>query len=222
MAVIQVPMEISENAFDGLMSGVNVRHGGVIYSVNGGIVEHLKDVNDSQEVGENAVSVAKSAPEKVGDLLKKASDYLKDNKGKAGIFIGGAVVIGGAAYYGMKQFLKQKKQPEAIDIVTDNEFNELLSVYMLAAKEGKLTLDIIIELKEKLISISNETGNTIVAIDIKQLQALIGYIEKYTEDLAIANNYSITDAQRGDINEDSIVKLTKYLMIQEDIFNKAS
>lgn len=220
MPVIQIPMEITEEAAEGLLSGDLVRHGGVIYNVTGGAYEHLKDATIQTEVDEGAISVAKNSSIKVSDLIKNSTDYILNNKGKSGLIAGGVVLAGGAAYYGIKRLMK-KNEPETIDVVTDNEFSKLLTTYMLAAKEGKLTLKIIVELKEKLIDISDADENNVVVVDIKQLQALIGYIEKYTEDLAKINDYTITDDQLGSISEDSIINLTKYLMIQEDIFEKA-
>lgn len=222
MPVIQVVMEITEEAAKGLVSGDLIRHGGVIYNATGGAYEHLKDAKELPKVGEGAIDVAKQSSFNIGDIISKSVNLMSKNKVKTSLVISGALVIGGLVIYGVDKLIKNNEKSATIDVVSDSDFNDSLTRYMLAAKEGKLTLPIIVELKERLIKISESDDNTIVVIDVKQLQALIGYIENYTEDLAKANNYQITDKQRGSVTEDEIVNLTKYLIIQEDIFEKAS
>lgn len=235
MGIIQVPMEISDETMLGLDNGDFVRHGGVIYNKAGGIHEHLKDakelpqeemalLQDEIVLSQDEIvidEVATRTSHNFSDLVSKSINYVSENKGKTSLIIGGTLFIGASVVYGLKKLAQNKKKTATIELVADTEFNEALRKYISAAKIGRLTLPVIVDLKEQLKKISKSDESNIVVIDVNQLQSLIGYIEKYTDDLAEVNNYQISDEQRGNITDDHIVNLTKYLAIQEDIFVKA-
>lgn len=222
MEIIQNPMRISDEAAKGILSGELVRHGGVVYHKGGGVFEHLKDVKISDQTEEAVSEVAQKASFNVKDLVGKTSTYVSKNKGKVSLIIGGTMFIGASVIYGINKLTKKKEEDAKIEVITDTEFNESLTNYITAAREGKLSLPLIIDFKEQLNKISEIEDSVVYSIDVHQLIKLIGYIEKYTEDLAADNNYQIADEQKGSVAEDHITNLTKYLVIQEDIFSKAS
>lgn len=109
-----------------------------------------------------------------------------------------------------------------IEVISDSDFNDSLLEYIKAAREQQLPLPIISKLKEQIIRISESDEDNIVVVDVKQLNILLGFIQKYTEDLARANDYEIKVVQSEDTDENNIIKLKDYISIQEDIFKRAS
>lgn len=222
MARIQIPMEISDEAFLGLTNGKFVRHGGVIYNKTGGVVEHLKDAPIKKYVEKSVEKVASKSSTKIGNFFGNISMPTIKDIGKIGLYIGGAVVVGGYIYYGIKSLIESNEKETSIEVVSDIEFNNSLKEYIEAAKNGNISIPVIKSLREQIYKISESDENNVVVIDIKQLRVLISYIGKYTEDLAKANNYFIKDEDRANLNDDNIINIDRYLNIQENILKEAS
>ncbi|EMB86491.1 hypothetical protein [Streptococcus mutans] len=218
MPVIQVPMEFSDAAFQGLLSGDLVRYGGVIYKKGGGVFEHLKDAKLPQVNNRVSEKMAINSSFNIDKLL----NYVSKNKGKSSLIFGGVVLIGGTVFYGIKKLIDRKGKGEMIEVISDSDFNDSLLEYIKAAREQQLSLPIISKLKEQIIRISESDEDNIVVVDVKQLNILLGFIQKYTEDLARANDYEIKVVQSEDTDENNIIKLKDYISIQEDIFKRAS
>lgn len=218
MPVIQVPMEFSDAAFQGLLSGDLARYGGVIYKKGGGVFEHLKDAKLPQVNNRVSEKMAINSSFNIDKLL----NYVSKNKGKSSLIFGGVVLIGGTVFYGIKKLIDRKGKGEMIEVISDSDFNDSLLEYIKAAREQQLPLPIISKLKEQIIRISESDEDNIVVVDVKQLNILLGFIQKYTEDLARANDYEIKVVQSEDTDENNIIKLKEYISIQEDIFKRAS
>ena len=110
-----------------------------------------------------------------------------------------AVIIGAASYLG------RRKQ---------TSFDIALREYLTLAKSGNLSAEAV----EKLKSHLNESQN--VSISADQLNDLLGYVNKYTRQLAAANNYHLP-SDLG-VNDDFVSKLDYYLGVQQEIFAKAA
>ncbi|MGT2784518.1 hypothetical protein [Streptococcus merionis] len=218
MPIIQVPMDITEAAFAGLCSGDLVRHGGVIYKATGGVFEHLKDANKISQAEKVVSNIATKSSFSVDDLI----NYVSKNKGKTSLIVGSAIVISGVAFYGIRKLIKNRDKTATIEVAPDTKFNDSLTKYITATKTGTLSVPVIVELKNQLIKILESDESDVVVINMNQLQALIRYIKKYTEDLAVVNDYEIFEEQKSKMTDDNIINLTKYLTIQEDIFKAAS
>jgi len=123
MPIIQVPMEISEAAYAGLLANIYQRTGGVVRN-HGKIVEHLKDALISEQD-------YKSGGLRIAEVVKKHK-Y---------IVIGlGVVTVGGIIFYAIKSSKNKKNtKPKMPKCVMD--FNNSLFAYLEAVRNGNLDMD---------------------------------------------------------------------------------
>ena len=225
MPTINVPaMEISNEAMLGLLSGELIRRGGVIYKKSGGIFEHLKDLSKPVEgqankaINYTTINNISSKESMVTKVVKLASE----NKGKTGLIDGGVIIAGVGIGYGIRKIVKSRKLTTENQVTANDSFNIALERYMNEAKRGTLTLETISSLSDELEKINVESENQVYLVNVKQLQKLVGYILKYTEDLASANNYQIHDDDKVNNPKNNLFELSKYLEIQKDIFKQAA
>lgn len=221
MPTINVPtMEISDDAVIGLISGELVRRGGVIYNKGGGIFEHLKDITQptaekvKKVLSNTEVNNISSNGGKVNKILK----YTSENKGKTGLILGG-VIVGVSIGYSIRKIAQSKKVNNEGQ-VSNNSFNVALDKYLNEAQKGALTFETISSLSAELKKINIESENGVYLVNVKQFKKLVGYILKYTEDLASVNNYLINDVDKIKNPENNLFELSKYLEIQKDIFKR--
>lgn len=212
MPVVQVTMEISEEAARGIAAGVLKQTGGVIRDNAGHIFEHLKDAK--------IVKPQKQVAEVVKPSLL---NVLKDNKNLAiGIGVVTVVAIGAASLY-VHDKIKKNKQDEIPEI---KSFNDSLIQYIMSAQNKKMSYDDIDSLYNELDKMKSSYDAKTINIDfsIEQLDSLIDIIVDYTKRLVKANQYEAEYPNFDEVKtpEDKIVYLSNYLKIQKDIFNKTA
>ena len=210
MPVIQVPMEISETTYAGLLAGVYERTGGVVRN-HGKIVEHLKDALISeQDYGAGELRIA--------EVLKK-NKYIAIGLGVV------TVVVGGILFYAIKSRKNKKsakiKMPKCVV-----DFNNSLFAYLEAVREGNLDMDAITGLISDLDEIkkNQDSGNINIDFSTEQLNTLINLIFDYTRKLAEANSVKLSGLEQPvSVSADNIiVNLQHYLKVQKQIFEKVA
>lgn len=225
MAVIQVPMSISEEALTGLLNGNLVRTGGVVRDNSGHIVEHLKDMSKKKAASQTKQIVSQpkslSMVKGEGSIKNRVSSYATKNKSKTVLIVGGVISIGVGVCYGVSRVLKKKNLVEKIEVSGNSEFNSALNDYMNAAKNGSLNLELITGLQSQL-SMINAEDSSLIMVDVKLLQELLSYILRNTDELAQVNSYHIKEEQKQMETDSYIIKLEKALEIQKEIFEKSA
>lgn len=221
MAVIQVPMMISEKAHNGLMAGELVLSGGVIRDKGGHIFEHLKNFhknegeNTAQQVASKVIKKPNSASKTT--LFDKAGQYVIQNKGKTGLIVGSVIVTSAGVVYGIQKFVDKQKEKRQASLSATSGLNTALNSYINAARNGELRLDHILNLKEHLSLIRNSSKLVVYTIDAQQLVVLMELIIEYTQALAVANDFPMPQS----LETQNLLRLEEYLSIQQDIFEKA-
>lgn len=204
MPVIQVPMDISEKAIQGILTGNMIRTGGVVRDSTGQIVEHLRDVSESKSGKEGVIR----------SVLKSASK----NKSTVAVGIATVAVIGSVAFWSVSKIRKNKTDETSLN----EDLSKAINEYMSLAVQGKLNINAISNLKNILEEVRKLDGSSKIIISVKQLQELIGYISKYTQELAEANNFKIDFENKINNFDDTLLKLNSYLEIQENLFKEAA
>ena len=217
MAVIQVPMEISADAFAGLLDGTLKRHGGVIYKSTGGVFEHLKDtvINKiSEEVIEQGSET----------FVSNITKHLKNPKIIVAIGLG-AVMVGGVTYYFTK---KNKKDKENITVDVPEcvmDYNASLCAYLETISNGTLKLDTIDCVIENIENIKECYSNNEIDINFteEKSKTLLNFVYDYTNKLAEANSFETNKVEKPVFisGEDTLDCLRVNLEIQKQIFEKA-
>ena len=212
MAIIQVPMEISDAALAGLLSGDLTRHGGVVRDNLGHIFEHLKDLPTPAQNQKSA--------------LVSIADVIKKNKTLIVIGIGVVAVAGGVALY-LADKSKRNKQinlPETPKYVED--YNASLCAYLEAVRDGNLDIDTINCLVSDLNTIKENYDSGMIKIDFttEQLDTLVNLVFNYTRKLAEANSIEFIELREPvySSEEKTLVDLQRYLKVQKQIFEMAS
>lgn len=214
MPIVQVAMEISEEAAKGIATGVLKQTGGVIRDNAGHIFEHLKDAK-----------IVKSQ-DKVAEVVKPSVlSVLKENRNLAiGIGIVTVVAIGAAGYYIHDKVKEKKRKQEEIPQIKG--FNDSLIQYIMSAQSKKMTYNDIDALYNELDKMKASYDEKTINIDfsIDQLDSLIDIIVDYTQQLAKANQYEADYPNIDEVKspEEKIVYLSNYLKIQKDIFEKSA
>lgn len=219
MAVVQVMMEMSAEAALGIAAGTMVRHGGVIYNVTGGIVEHLVDATVSTVANEMPVGVAKASE----SFFSTVTKHLKNPKVLVAIGLG-AVVVGGAIYYIKDKHKGKNNQGDELEIqkcIAD--YNDSLIAYLEAIDNGNVSLEII---NGVIKCVGYLSENKEITVDFAQdkSETLINFVFNYTEKLAEANLYELIDFEElTSISAENTLSYLSYcLEIQKDIFEKAA
>lgn len=226
MPIIQVSMSISDESLVGLVSGDLVRTGGVVRDAGGHIFEHLKDASKKEVASQGKKIATQTKSISIDNLetsfITKAISVANNNKRKTGLIISGVALLGASTVYRVSKITKKKNNKQISEVEENTELNDALNNYITSARKGELTIEIIVNLKKKLTEIRKSEDSTVVKLDVKQLQNLIGYISKYTKELAKVNSYEIANKQKDEETEDNVVHLERYLEIQQSIFEKVA
>lgn len=201
MPVVNVNLLVDEKTYAGVKAGVLELCGMAKNVDNKRVAKHIPAVADAAKEG-----------------AVQAIDFIRlHNKGA--IIIGGVLIVGGAVagtvgYIATRDKRKREKQ-----------FAKNLQIYLDAAKEGKLTIEIIDSLINSLDALSNDDPSKAVNLKISasQFSDLVHSIFDYTIRLAEANNIS-----PALINKPKVLKkktysdLQYYLNMQKTIFEQAA
>ena len=201
MPVVNVNLLVDEKTYAGVKAGVLELCGMAKNVDNKRVAKHIPAVADAAKEG-----------------AVQAIDFIRlHNKGA--IIIGGVLIVGGAVagtvgYIATRDKRKREKQ-----------FAKNLQIYLDAAKEGKLTIEIIDSLINSLDALSNDDPSKAVNLKISAslFSDLVHSIFDYTIRLAEANNIS-----PALINKPKVLKkktysdLQYYLNMQKTIFEQAA
>lgn len=233
MALIQVPLEVPEAIYAGLMSGELIRRGGVVRDHAGKIVTHLREAAIVDDDGKAAaaqkaatlVKQNKDLLKQNDQLAKRAADLAKQNKI---ILIGiGVVVVIAAAGGAIAHVVKTRAEKGQSESLSEEEasFNRAMQSYLGSLKNGNLNRKALDEVLSNIETVKEgiDGGTLSIDFDNGQLDALVMVLKDYTERLAIANKFKLAEppAQMKSDGSHNIILLSHYLREQRRIMNAA-
>lgn len=206
MAVIQEAFYVPQDIATGLATGLYRRIGGVIRYAEGPNKGQLVKFLDPLGVSKAQENEA---------FLEKATRIVKENKNT--VLIGSAVVValvGGATLY----YRIKTHEPSVV-----KDFKKALTEYIEAIRNGNMTIDTIDSLMSSLEAMRQHKNFEKISIKLtaEELDTLIVRISEYTDKLAKDNEYT-WEKEQTECNDNSILKLQKYLEIQKEIFRSAA
>ena len=201
MPVVNVNLLVDEKTYAGVKAGVLELCGMAKNVDNKRVEKHIPAVADAAKEG-----------------AAKAIDFIRIHK-KGAIIVGGVLIIGGAVagtvgYIATRDKRKREKQ-----------FAKNLQVYLDAARDGKLTIEILDALIDSLNALSNDDPAKAVNLKISaaQFSDLIHSIFDYTIRLAEANNISpVLISKPKILRKKTYSDLQYYLNMQKTIFEQAA
>lgn len=194
----QVAFEIPDDIFLKLSSGEYIRYGGVVRDAAGKVVTHLKDIP-----------------------MSKPKDYKN-------IVIGLGVVtilsVTGLVYVAIKSNRNKKEilseEPKCVA-----DYNISLCTYLDAIRTGNLDVLTINNLISALDLIKENYDRGTIKIDFstEQLETLIDLASEYTNKLADANSFELSELgiPLSSMDKSTIDDFKYYLEAQKHIFEKA-
>lgn len=201
MPVVNVNLYVDEKTYAGVMSGAFELCGMAKNIKNHRVVKHIPTVVDAAKEGG-----------------AKAIDIIREYR-KGAFLIGGFLVVGGAVA-GTVGYIRNKGKRKL-----EIQFAKALQEYLDAAKEGKLTSEILDSLNSSLDAILKE--NSVNPVDLKisssQFSELINAVFDYTQRLAKANNIGTESINRPKIlKKKNYTDLQYYLNMQKYIFEQVA
>lgn len=201
MPVVNVNLLVDEKTYAAVQSGVLELCGMAKNVDNKRVAKHIPAVADAAKEG-----------------ASKAIDFIRLHK-KETLIVGGVIILGGAVVgtVGYITSLDKRKR--------ERQFAEDLQVYLDAAREGKLTIEILDALINSLDQLSNDDPSKAVNLKItaSQFSDLIHSIFDYTIRLAEANNISPALISKPKIlKKKNYSDLQYYLNMQRSIFEQAA
>ena len=201
MPIVNVNLLVDEKTYAGVKAGVLELCGMAKNVDNKRVAKHIPAVADAAKEG-----------------AAKAIDFIRIHK-KSAIIVGGVLIIGGAVagtvgYIATRDKRKREKQ-----------FAKNLQVYLDAARDGKLTIEILDALIDSLNALSNNEPAKAVNLKISaaQFSDLIHSIFDYTIRLAEANNISpVLISKPKILRKKTYSDLQYYLNMQKTIFEQAA
>lgn len=201
MPVVNVNLLVDEKTYAAVQAGVLELCGMAKNVDNKRVAKHIPAVADAAKEG-----------------ASKAIDFIRLHK-KETLIVGGVIILGGAVVgtVGYITSLDKRKR--------ERQFAEDLQVYLDAAREGKLTIEILDALINSLDQLSNDDHSKAVNLKItaSQFSDLIHSIFDYTIRLAEANNISPALISKPKIlKKKNYSDLQYYLNMQRSIFEQAA
>lgn len=201
MPVVNVNLLVDEKTYAGVKAGVLELCGMAKNVDNKRVAKHIPAVADAAKEG-----------------AAKAIEFIRIHK-KSAIIVGGVLIIGSAVagtvgYIATRDKRKREKQ-----------FAKNLQVYLDAARDGKLTIEILDALIDSLNALSNNDPAKAVNLKISaaQFSDLIHSIFDYTIRLAEANNISpVLISKPKILKKKTYLDLQYYLNMQKTIFEQAA
>lgn len=201
MPVVNVNLLVDDKTYAGVKAGVLELCG------------MAKNV-DNKRVAKDIPAVADAAKEGAS----KAIDFIRLHK-KGTLIVGGVIILGGAVVGTVGYITSRDKRKR------ERQFAEDLQVYLDAAREGKLTIEILDALINSLDQLSNDDPSKAVNLKItaSQFSDLIHSIFDYTIRLAEANNINPALISKPKIlKKKNYSDLQYYLNMQRSIFEQAA
>lgn len=201
MPVVNVNLLVDEKTYAGVKAGVLELCGMAKNVDNKKVAKHIPAVADAAKEG-----------------AVKAIDFIREHK-KGAIVIGGVLIVGGAitgtvGYIATRDQRKREKQ-----------FAKNLQIYLDAAQEGNLTIEILDALIDSLNALSKDNPSKTVDLKITafQFSDLIRIIFDYTIRLAEANNIDPALISKPKmLKKKTYLDLQYYLDMQKSIFEQVA
>ena len=201
MPVVNVNLLVDEKTYAGVKAGVLELCGMAKNVDNKRVAKHIPAVADAAKEG-----------------AVKAIDFIREHK-KGAIVIGGGLIVGGAitgtvGYIATRDQRKREKQ-----------FAKNLQIYLDAAQEGNLTIEILDALIDSLNALSKDNPSKTVDLKITafQFSDLIRSIFDYTIRLAEANNIDPALISKPKmLKKKTYLDLQYYLDMQKSIFEQVA
>lgn len=201
MPVVNVNLLVDEKTYAGVKAGVLELCGMAKNVDNKRVAKHIPAVADAAKEG-----------------AVKAIDFIREHK-KGAIVIGGVLIVGGAitgtvGYIATRDQRKREKQ-----------FAKNLQIYLDAAQEGNLTIEILDALIDSLNALSKDNPSKTVDLKItaSQFSDLIRSIFDYTIRLAEANNIDPALISKPKmLKKKTYLDLQYYLDMQKSIFEQVA
>lgn len=201
MPVVNVNLLVDEKTYAGVIAGVLELCGMAKNVDNKRVAKHIPAVADAAKEG-----------------ASKAIDFIRLHK-KGTLIVGGVTILGGAVVGTVGYITSRDKRKR------ERQFAKDLQVYLDAAREGKLTIDILDALINSLDQLSNDDLSRTVNLKItaSQFSDLIHSIFDYTTRLAEANNINPALISKPKIlKKKNYSDLQYYLNMQRSIFEQAA
>ena len=196
MPVVNVNLLVDEKTYDAVQAGVLELCGMAKNIDNKRVAKHIPAVADAAKEG-----------------AAKAIDFIRVHK-KGTVIVSGILIIG-SAVAGVIGYIATREK----------RFAQNLQIYLDAAKDGKLTVEILDNLINSLDELSNDDTSKAVNLKItpSQFSDLIQNIFDFTVCLAEANNISPTLISKPKIlKKKNYSDLQYYLNMQKNIFEQVA
>lgn len=201
MPVVPIYLNIDENTYAGVRTGVLELYGLAKNVDNKRVAKHIPAVTDAAKEG-----------------ASKAIDFVREHKGGT-LLVGGIIIVGSAAA-GAIGYASHRKQRKL-----DKQFGEALQTYLDTAQGGTLTLAILNNLLDSIEAVEKNNPNKSFNLNVSaaQFSELIHCIFDYTLRLAEANNFSAQKINRPKyFKKKTSDDLKYYLNMQKQIFEQAA
>ncbi len=201
MPVVNVNLLVDEKTYADVKAGVLELCGMAKNVDNKRVAKHIPAVADAAKEG-----------------ASKAIDFIRLHK-KGTLIVGGVIILGGAVVGTVGYITSRDKRKR------ERQFAKDLQVYLDAAREGKLTIEILDALINSLDQLSNDDPSKAVNLKItaSQFSDLIHSIFDYTVRLAEANNINPALISKPKIlKKKNYSDLHYYLNMQRSIFEQAA
>ena len=201
MPVVNVNLLVDEKTYAGVKAGVLELCGMAKNVDNKRVAKHIPAVADAAKEG-----------------AVKAIDFIREHK-KGAIVIGGVLIVGGAIT-GTVGYLATRDQRKR-----EKQFAKNLQIYLDAAQEGNLTIEILDALIDSLNALSKDNPSKTVDLKITafQFSDLIRSIFDYTIRLAEANNIDPALISKPKmLKKKTYLDLQYYLDMQKSIFEQVA
>ena len=200
MPVVNVNLVLDEATYKGVMAGA-LELCGMVKDQKHRVRKHLPTVFDSAKEG-----------------AAKAIDIVRNHK-KELLIVGGLVIVGGVVV-GTVSYFTQKEKRQA-----KKQFGKSFQVYLDAAQNGTLTIDILDTLIADLDTIAklHKEEDVTINISAKNLTTLLNNIYEYTQQFAQANNITADDIKPPKwFKKNTILDLQQYLKVQRENLSKVA
>ena len=194
MLIVQPKIGFSEATRKGLLEGEYIRTGGVVRN---------KSTMQIVEIGKEIV-----------DKPNKKIFTFK-NIGIAALFVGVIILAYKGGKYLYKVIKNENKNENLENEIIINQ-NELTNDYINEIQTGTLDKETLINLILNFKKIIDAKNKGLIEIDIEKFNELLNILDKYTNELAKANNIDLNIDTMN--NDDYLLDCVKYLECQKQIF----
>ena len=201
MPVVNVNLLVDEKTYADVKAGVLELCGMAKNVENKRVAKHIPAVADAAKEG-----------------ASKGIDFIRLHK-KGTLIVGGVIILGGAVVGTVGYITSRDKRKR------EKQFAKDLQVYLDAAREGKLTIEILDALINSLDQLSNDDPSKVVNLKItaSQFSDLIHSIFDYTVRLAEANSINPALISKPKmLKKNNYSDLQYYLNMQRSIFEQAA